>query len=37
MLGIRLVCPDGPTLRLLRLTGLHRVFPVHATLTDALG
>jgi anti-sigma B factor antagonist len=33
---IKLVC-DELVLRILRLTGLDRVFPVHAALTDALG
>jgi anti-sigma B factor antagonist len=33
---VELVC-DGLVLRILRLTGLDRVFPLHATLTDALG
>jgi anti-sigma B factor antagonist len=35
--SIQLVCADGLVLRVLRLTGLDRLFPVHATLADALG
>ena len=35
--GIQLVCADGLVLRVLRLTSLDGVFPVHATLADALG
>jgi anti-sigma B factor antagonist len=35
--GIQLVCADGLVLRVLRVTGLDRMFPVHATLADALG
>jgi anti-sigma B factor antagonist len=35
--SIRLVCADGLVVRILRLTGLDRVFPLHASLTDALG
>jgi anti-sigma B factor antagonist len=35
--GIHLVVAGGLVLRVLRLTGLDRVFPLHATLTEALG
>jgi anti-sigma B factor antagonist len=35
--SIQLVCSDGLVLRVLRVTGLDRLFPVHATLFDALG
>jgi anti-sigma B factor antagonist len=35
--GIQLVCANGLVLRVLRISGLDRVFPLHATLTDALG
>jgi anti-sigma B factor antagonist len=35
--SIQLVCAEGLVLRVLRLTGLEGVFPMHATLTDALG
>jgi anti-sigma B factor antagonist len=35
--SIQLVCADGLVIRVLRVTGLDRVFPVHATLADALG
>jgi anti-sigma B factor antagonist len=35
--SIQLVCADGLVLRVLRVTGLDRLFPVHATLSDALG
>jgi anti-sigma B factor antagonist len=35
---IRLICaPNGLVVRILRLTGLDRVFPLHASLADALG
>ena len=33
---LSLVCPDGQPLRLLRLLGLDRVWPVHPTREDAL-
>lgn len=32
----RLVCPPGPVLRLLRISGLDTVFPVHAELDEAV-
>jgi anti-sigma B factor antagonist len=35
--SLQLVCAEGLVLHVLRLTGLDRVFAVHATLTDALG
>jgi anti-sigma B factor antagonist len=35
--GIQLVCANGLVLRVLRISGLDRVFPLHATLTEALG
>jgi anti-sigma B factor antagonist len=35
--SLQLVCADGLVLRVLRVTGLERVLPVPATLTDALG
>jgi anti-sigma B factor antagonist len=35
--GVHLVVAEGLVLRVLRVTGLDRVFPLHATLTDALG
>lgn len=31
-----LVCPPGPVLRLLQMSGLHTILPVHARLDDAL-
>jgi anti-sigma B factor antagonist len=34
---IQLVCASGLVLQVLRVTGLDRVFPVHATLAEALG
>ncbi|WP_127357335.1 STAS domain-containing protein [Actinacidiphila soli] len=33
---LRLVCPAGPVWRILRLTELHRTFPVYRTVPDAL-
>jgi anti-sigma B factor antagonist len=35
--SLQLVCADGLVLRILRISGLDGVFPVHATLADALG
>jgi anti-sigma B factor antagonist len=35
--SIRLVCADGVVVRILRMTGLDRVFSLHASLADALG
>jgi anti-sigma B factor antagonist len=35
--GIQLVCANGLILRVLRISGLDGVFPLHATLTDARG
>jgi anti-sigma B factor antagonist len=35
--SLQLVCAEGLVLWVLRITGLDRVFPVHATLADALG
>jgi anti-sigma B factor antagonist len=35
--SIDLVCDEGLIVRILRLTGLDRVFPLHASLTGALG
>jgi anti-sigma B factor antagonist len=35
--SLQLVCAEGLVLRILRLTGLDRVFPLHATLAEALG
>jgi len=35
--SLQLVCAEGLVLRVLRLTSLDGVFPVHATLADALG
>jgi anti-sigma B factor antagonist len=35
--SIALVCAEGLILRILRLTGLDRVFPLHASLAEALG
>jgi anti-sigma B factor antagonist len=35
--SLQLVCVEGLVVRILRLTGLDRVFPLHATLADALG
>lgn len=32
----RVVCPPGSVLRLLQITGLHTVFPVHERLDDAV-
>jgi anti-sigma B factor antagonist len=34
---IRLVCPQGPVLRVLRLTGLVPALPVHRSLAEAVG
>jgi anti-sigma B factor antagonist len=34
---IRVVCPEGLTLRALRLTGMATVFPVYGSLVEALG
>jgi anti-sigma B factor antagonist len=33
---IRLVCPEGPVLRVLRLTGVEKVFPVYSSLVEAV-
>jgi anti-sigma B factor antagonist len=33
---MQVVCADGLTQRILRVTGLDRVFPVHATVAQAL-
>ena len=30
-----LICPDGPVLRVLELTGLDRIFEIHASRSDA--
>ena len=35
--SLHLVCAEGLVLRVLRITGLDRMLPVHATLADALG
>jgi anti-sigma B factor antagonist len=35
--SLQLVAADGLVLRVLRLTSLDRVIPLHATLTDAVG
>jgi anti-sigma B factor antagonist len=35
--SLHLVCAEGLVLRVLRVTGLDRVFPLHATLADTLG
>lgn len=32
-----LVCRDGPTLKVLAITGLDRVFPIHPSVEDAIG
>jgi anti-anti-sigma factor len=32
---IALICPDGPVLRLLRLTGFDRIFDIHVSRTAA--
>jgi anti-sigma B factor antagonist len=34
---IQLVCPEGQALRVLRLTGIETVFPVHGSLVEAVG
>jgi anti-sigma B factor antagonist len=34
--GIRLVCPEGPVLRVLRLTGMDKVLSVHGSLAQAV-
>jgi anti-sigma B factor antagonist len=34
---IRLVCPDGPVLRVLRLTGIDKVVFVYGSLAEAVG
>lgn len=33
--SLALVCPPGPVHRVLTLTGLHKVFPIHESLEDA--
>jgi anti-sigma B factor antagonist len=33
--GIALICPDGPVLRLLELTGVNRIFAIHVSRTAA--
>lgn len=33
---LRPVCPEGPLLRILDVTGLRRVVPVHSTVAEAL-
>jgi anti-sigma B factor antagonist len=35
-LGV-LVCREGPTLKVLAITGLDRVFPIYASVDDAVG
>jgi anti-sigma B factor antagonist len=34
---MRLVCPEGPVLRVFRLTGMEMVFPISSSLVEALG
>ena len=34
--SLRVVCANDPILKLLRITGLTRVFPIHATIGEAL-
>jgi anti-sigma B factor antagonist len=34
---IRLVCPEGPVLRVVRLTGAERVLPTYRSLVEAVG
>lgn len=34
---LALVCTEGSVLKVLTITGLDRVFPIHASVTDALG
>jgi anti-sigma B factor antagonist len=34
-LRLALICPDGPVLRVLRLTGLDRTFEIHASRSEA--
>src|SRR4029453_12945075 len=33
---VLLVCPGGPVLRVLRLTGMDKVIPIHASLAEAV-
>jgi anti-sigma B factor antagonist len=33
---LRVVCPEGPVLRILRITALTRLLPIHPTLAHAL-
>jgi anti-sigma B factor antagonist len=33
---IRLVCPEGPVLRVLRLTGIETVIPLYSSLVEAI-
>jgi anti-sigma B factor antagonist len=35
--SIRLVCPEGRVLRVLRLTGIARCFPIYGSLAEAVG
>jgi anti-sigma B factor antagonist len=35
--SIRLVCPEGQVLRVLRLTGIATVVPIYSSLAEALG
>jgi anti-sigma B factor antagonist len=34
--GIRLACPEGPVLRILRLAGMDQVLSVHSSLAEAV-
>lgn len=34
---LALVCTEGSVLKVLTITGLDRVFPIHASVSDALG
>jgi anti-sigma B factor antagonist len=34
-LRLALICPDGPVLRVLKLTGFDRMFEIHASLSEA--
>jgi anti-sigma B factor antagonist len=35
--SIELVCPEGPVLRVLRMTGVEKVVPVYSSLAEAVG
>jgi anti-sigma B factor antagonist len=35
--SVQLVCPEGPVLRVIRLTGVEKVLPVRSSLVEAVG